>query len=207
MYAPRKNDFISRCYVWYFSYIFKRDFSKLNYTKLIVKDDEAMLVLANHFSWWDGFMLFQLNKLVFKKQFHVLVSSNDYQQIQYLKYFGAFAPESKGKDVVKTFQYAGALLDDPKNLVLIFPQGKMWSGHTTSIGFEKGVLQVINSSKKKFQIVFSVILSDYFNKRKPGAEAYLLNWQAEEYISLQLLKSEYNKHYDNSILKQSQKGS
>lgn len=207
MYAPRKNDFISKCYAWYFSYIFKRNFSKFSYNSLAIKDDEALLILANRFSWWDGFMLFQLNKKVFKKDFHVLVASNDYQQIKYLKYFGAFASESKGKDVVNTFQYAGSLLNDARNLVLIFPQGKMRSSHIKSISFEKGVLQVINASKKKFQIVFSVILTDYLNHRKPEAEAYLVNWQAEEYISLQLLKSEYNKHYDNAILKQSQKAS
>ena len=205
MHYPRKNDFISKCYAWYFGYIFKKDFSKLSYTKLAIKDDEAVLVLANRFSWWDGFMLFQLNKKVFKKQFNVLVTSSDYQQIKYLKYFGAFAPESKGKDVMSTLQYAGALLDDPKNLVLIFPQGKIRSSHSRSISFEKGVIQVINASKKKFQVVFSVILTDYLNKQKPEAEAYLTNWQAEEYISLQLLKSEFNKHYDNAILKQSAK--
>lgn len=205
MYVPRKNDFISKCYAWYFSYIFKRDFSGFKYTKLAVKQDEATLVLANRFSWWDGFMLFQLNKTVFKKQFHLLVTSSDYQQIKYLKYFGAFAPDSKGKDVVNTLQYAGALLDDPRNLVLIFPQGRIRSSHSRNINFEKGVIQVINASKKKFQIVFSVILTDYLAKRKPEVEAYLSNWQAEEYISLQLLKSEYNKHYDNAILKQSAK--
>lgn len=205
MHAPRKNDFISKCYTWYFSYILKKDFSGLNYNELTVNYDEAVLILANRFSWWDGFMLFQLNKKLFKKKFHVLVTSNDYQSINYLKYFGAFAPENKGKDVITTFQYAGNLLDDPRNLVLIFPQGKIRSSHTATVNFEKGVLQVINASKKKFQIVFSVILTDYFNHRKPDAQAYLINWQAEEYISLQLLKSEYNKHYDNSILKQSQK--
>jgi len=166
-----------------------------------------VLLLANRFSWWDGFMLFQLNRKVFKKQFHVLVTNNDYLQTSYLKYFGAFAPENKGKDVVKTFEYAGSLLDDPKNLVLIFPQGKIRSSHSASINFEKGVLQVINASKKKFQMVFSVVLTDYLHQQKPKAEAYLVNWQAEEYISLQLLKSEYNKHYDNSILKQTQKAS
>ena len=205
MYAPRKNDFISKCYAWYFGYIFKNNFSAFNYTKLTVREDEAVLLLANRFSWWDGFMLFHLNKKLFKKRFYVLVSSADYRHISYLKYFGAFAAESKGKDLVTTLHYAGSLLDDPRNLVLIFPQGKMQSSHAASINFEKGVLQVINASIKNFQVVFSVILTDYFNHRKPEAEAYLRHWEPEEYISLQLLKSEYNKHYDNSILKQSQK--
>ncbi|MEJ5994601.1 lysophospholipid acyltransferase family protein [Pedobacter sp. Du54] len=205
MYSPRKYGFISKCYAWYFDYIFKKYFSGFNYSDITIKQDEAVLVLANRFSWWDGFMLFQLNKKVFKKQFYILVASNDYQQINYLKYFGAFAPESKGKDVITTLHYAGSLLDDPKNLVLIFPQGKIRSSHTANINFEKGVLQIINASKKKFQVVFSAILIDYLQHRKPKAEAYLTPWEAEEYISLQLLKSEYNKHYENSISKQSQK--
>lgn len=207
MYAPRKNDFISKCYAWYFDVIFKKDFSAFNCPELTVKNDEAVLLLANRFSWWDGFIFYQLNKRIFKKQFYVLVTGSDYTQSSYLKYFGAFAAENKGKDLLTTLQYAGSLLDDPKNLVLIFPQGKMRSSHTTSINFEKGVLQVINASKKKFQLVFSVVLTDYFNHRKPEVSAYLKKWSVEEYISLQLLKSEYNKHYDNSILKQSQKAS
>ncbi len=205
MHYPRKNGLISKFYSWYFGYLFKSNFSKFNYNKLTFKEDRAILVLANRFSWWDGFMLFQLNKKIFKRQFHVLVTSSDYQNVSYLKYFGAFAPENKGKDVIETLTYAGFLLDDPKNLVLIFPQGKIKSSHSHSVSFEKGVVQVINASKKNFQLVFSVILTDYFNKQKPEADAYLHKWQAEEYISLQLLKSEYNKHYVNAISKQSQK--
>ncbi|MFA6275754.1 MAG: glycerol acyltransferase [Pedobacter sp.] len=207
MYHSRKNGFIFHCYSWYINYILKKDFSAFTHNQLVIKDDEAVLLLANRFSWWDGFMLFQLNKKVFKKQFHALVTTDDYKQLNYLKYFGCFAPENKGKDVLETLLYAGSLLDDPKNLVLIFPQGKIKSSYVDSIAFEKGVMQLINASKKKFQTVFSVILTDYFNNRKPIAKAYLASWQAEEYISLQLLKSEYNKHYDAAILKQTQKAS
>ncbi len=49
-------------------------------------------------------------------------------------------------------------------------------------------MQVINSSKKKFQIVFSVSLSDYYGRRKPTMNTYLRSWEAEEYMSLQLLE-------------------
>ena len=207
MYLPQKNGLIFKCYAWYIGYILKKDFSAFTHNDLAIKEDEAVLLLANRFSWWDGFMLFQLNKKVFKKQFHALVTTDDYEQLRYLKYFGGFASEKKGKDVLETLIYAGSLLDDPTNLVLIFPQGKIKSGHVDTIAFEKGVMQVVNASKKKFQTVFSVILIDYFNHRKPKAKAYLTTWQAEEYVSLQLLKSEYNKHYDKAILKQTQKAS
>ncbi|HWW41257.1 1-acyl-sn-glycerol-3-phosphate acyltransferase [Pedobacter sp.] len=204
MHQPRKNSIVQQVFSWYIDYLFKRDFSSYNYTTdLNVKEDEAILLLSNHFSWWDGFVMVYLNKRVFKKQFHVLVTGEDYKKQWFLKYFGGFAPEQKGKDVVETLLYAGHLLDDPLNLVLLFPQGKLHSGHVGSITFEKGIMQVLNASKKKFQVVFSATLCDYFNQRKPQMRTYLKEWEAEEYVSLQLLKSEYNKHYDHALKQQS----
>ncbi|RZK55572.1 MAG: hypothetical protein EOO87_07575 [Pedobacter sp.] len=79
--------------------------------------------------------------------------------------------------------------------------------HVNQIAFEKGIMQVLNASQKKFQTVFAVTLVDYFISRKPKAKTYLAKWQAEEYVSLQLLKSEFNKHYDSAVLKQTQKAS
>ncbi|WP_113654233.1 lysophospholipid acyltransferase family protein [Pedobacter namyangjuensis] len=207
MYLPRKNAFIYNFYSWYISYIINKNFCAFTNNKISINPNEAILLLANRFSWWDGYMLFQLNKRVLKKKFHVLVTAEDYQKTSYLKYFGAFAPEAKGKDLLETLTYAGQLLNDPQNLVLIFPQGKIRSIHVSQIAFEKGIMQVLNASQKKFQTVFAVTLVDYFNSRRPKAKTYLTKWQAEEYVSLQLLKSEFNKHYDNAVLKQTQKAS
>jgi 1-acyl-sn-glycerol-3-phosphate acyltransferase len=206
MLAPRKNGLIFSLYSRYFNYRLKKDFSSFT-SDIEVNESQAILLLANHMSWWDGIILFHLNQKLFKKQFHVLVTANDYIEVGYLKYFGAFASEKKGKDVLETLAYAGSLLDDPNNLLLIFPQGEIKSTHLKSIAFEKGIMQVVNASKKKFQTVFAVTLFDYFNERKPKVKTYLTSWLAAEYISLQLLKSEYNKHYDAAILNQSQKAS
>ncbi len=149
--------------------------------------------------------MFHLNKVVFKKEFHVLVTKEDYQRQRYLKYLGAFASEPKGKDVFETLTYAGQLLDDPKNLVLLFPQGRLYSSYVNNISFEKEVMHLINASKKKFQMVFSATLTNCFGKRKPKMKSYLCTWEAEEYISLQLLKREYNKHYTEAVHKQIKK--
>lgn len=199
MHRFKKNPFVLHFFSWYIAYLLRRDFSDYRFNKLEINDDEAVLLLANHFSWWDGFLMFQLNKLLFKKRFHVLITHQDYSRHWYLKYLGAFAAENNKKDVIETLIYAGELLNDPNNLVLIFPQGKSYTSHVRGINFEKGIMQVINSSKKKFQIIFSVSLSDYYGKRKPTMNTYLSSWEAEEYMSLQLLKSEYNKHYDYAV--------
>jgi hypothetical protein len=199
MYLPRKSPVLFKIFSWYIDQLIKRDFASYNFNRIPVKGDEAILLLSNHFSWWDGFLMFQLNRKSFNKKFYVLVTADDYEKYWYLKFLGAFAAVNKGKDVVETLTYAGGLLDDPDNLVLVFPQGKLYSSYTNSIVFEKGVMQIINASKKKFQIVFAATLTDYFDRRKPSIKTSLRNWEAEEYVSLQLLKSEYNKHYEQAI--------
>jgi len=204
MYRPRKNTFIHKFFSWYIQFIVDKDFAAFNYENIELKKDSSVLVLANHFSWWDGFLIFYINKKVFKKQFHVLVNAENYSKVSFLKYLGAFAAEHSGKDVLETLNYAGKLLDSPDNLILVFPQGKLHSNHLKNITFEKGVMQMINASQKKINIVFAATFIDYFSKRKASAYIYLQNWENEEYISLQLLKSAYNKHYDNSVVKQTQ---
>lgn len=134
----------------------------------------------------------------------MLVNAENYDKVGFLKYLGAFASNNKGKDIIETLNYAGSLLDDPQNLVLIFPQGKLVSNHIKSINFEKGVMQIINASQKNTNIVFAASFTDYFSRRKASVYTYLQSWETEEYVSLQLLKSAYNKHYDQSVVKQTQ---
>ncbi|MFD2284512.1 glycerol acyltransferase [Pedobacter petrophilus] len=204
MYHPRKNNLIYRFFSWYIEYIIKKDFASLKYNNIDIKANASILILANHFSWWDGFFIFYINKKFFKKQFHVLVNAENYGKVGFLKYLGAFAAAHTGKDVLGMLNYAGQLLDDKNNLVLIFPQGKLHSNHLKNITFEKGVMQIIKSSQKRLNIIFAATFVDYFSTRKPTAHTYLQNWESEEYMSLQLLKSAYNKHYDQSVVKQTQ---
>jgi hypothetical protein len=203
MYRPKENKLVFIFFTWYIKFIIKKDFSNFSFDKSEYNTNKSILLLSNHFSWWDGFFIFYINKLYFKKQFHVLVSGENYNKVGFLKYLGAFAPATKGKDIIETLKYAGDLLNDPNNLVLVFPQGKLQSNHIKNIAFEKGIMQIINSSQKQMEVVFSASFIDYFSKRKPSVYTYLQKWDTEEYISLQLLKSSYNKHYEQSILKQS----
>jgi len=71
----------------------------------------------------------------------------------------------------------------------------------SSIGFEKGIMQVFNASKKKFQVLFFATLMNN-STRKLSLKTEFKSWDGGEYMSLQLLKSEYNKHYQETIRNQ-----
>ena len=183
---------------WYIARIIKSDFHKLGFRNVAFDNNRAILLLANHFSWWDGFFMYQLNKLYFKKKFHVMISEDNYKKVWFLKYMGAFPVRKNSKGLIQSLEYGGHLLNESGNLVLIFPQGKLYSSHSRDINFEKGLINLINSSDRKFQYVFAATFVDYFENRKPSVCCYLNTWEGAEFTSLQLIKSAYNKHYEIS---------
>jgi hypothetical protein len=202
MIKPKSNSIIFTFFSWYISKIIGKDFADFHHNNVPFEKNKAILLLANHFSWWDGFLIFHLNKIYFKKKFHVMVLQDTAEKVKFLKYLGAFSVQKNAKSIVKSLDYAGELLDNPENLVLIFPQGELHSAHVSTISFEKGVTRIISASKKQFQYIFAAVLIDYFDKRKPTVTTHLQNWEAQEYASLQVIKSAYNKHYENAIKQQ-----
>ncbi|HEX7366876.1 MAG TPA: lysophospholipid acyltransferase family protein [Pelobium sp.] len=204
MIKPKSNKVIYAFFAWYIERIIKKDFSSFAYNKIDFQSDKSILLLANHFSWWDGFLVFHLNKIYFKKKFHVMVLEETAKKVGFLKYLGAFSIQKNAKSLIESLEYAGQLLDNPENLVVIFPQGQLHSLHSKTISFEKGISRIINASQKSFNYVFAVILTDYFDKRKPTLKIALKNWEAPEFTSLQTIKSAYNKHYEASLTQQSE---
>jgi len=204
MIKPKANKIIYAFFSWYIERIIKKDFSGFEYNKINFDAQKAILLLSNHFSWWDGFLIFHLNKIYFKKKFHVMVLEDTVKKVGFLKYMGAFSIQKNAKSLIESLEYAGQLLNDPENLVLIFPQGQLHSLHSKTVSFEKGISRIVNASQKTFEYVFAVILTDYFGKRKPNLKIALKSWESPEFASLQVIKSAYNKHYEASLNQQSE---
>lgn len=204
MYLPRQNKLVYAFFSWYIKRIIRSDFERFEYNPIELDPNRSILLLANHFSWWDGFFLFYLNRIFLRKRFYIMAIEENYKRLWFLKYLGAFSLRKNSRSVIETLEYAGKLLNDPNNVVVIFPQGKLHSSQTDEIHFEKGLINLINSSDKTFQYLFVVMLSDYFQHRKPTLTCYLQSWEGAEFTSLQLIKSEFNKHYTESRKQQNQ---
>jgi len=202
MLESRRNKIIYHFFSWYINRIIKSDFEELKFNRIEFDKGRSILLLANHFSWWDGFLMFQINRLYFRKNFHVMITEENYRKVWFLKYLGSFSVKKNSRSVIETLEYAGNLLNDSENLVLLFPQGRLYSGHVEQVQFQKGLMNLINASSRKFQYIFAAGFADYFEHRKPVLTCYLQNWEGAEFTSLQLIKSAYNKHYETSRQKQ-----
>jgi hypothetical protein len=68
-------------------------------------------LLANHFSWWDGFLMYYINQQVLKKRFHVMVIEETVQKVSFFKYVGAFSVSKNSRDMLASLDYAAELIE------------------------------------------------------------------------------------------------
>ncbi len=123
--------------------------------------------------------------------------------LKYVRYGGAFSINKKSKGMLESLDYAAELLDDPQNLVLIFPQGKLYSNFVNEINFEKGIMKIIQKAEGSFQLLFATTFIQYFKHKKQSVTVYL---KQEEYTgkNFEDIKNAYQKHYENTKLQQTE---
>lgn len=196
MIYPKQNRFISWFFNGYIKRAIKKNFQSVNFNNIEVEGAKSILLLANHFSWWDGFILYYLNAKLLKKKFHIMVIKGTMQQVKFFKYLGAFSVSKNSRTVVDALAYAAKLLNDPQNLVVIFPQGKLYSNFITKVNFEKGVIKVVKQAGDKFQLITAAAFVENFNHKKPVVKVYLQTLPHAKFESIAELNDIYQQHYN-----------
>lgn len=187
---------------WYLQKILKSDFHKIRYDQDFPFDpNKSVLFIGNHFSWWDGFFTYYLKIKLFKKDFNVMMLEDELRKRILFSYAGVYSIKRKSDTVQESLDYTCELLENPKNLVLMFPQGKIESFHLEKVKFEKGLTYVLENAKN-FQLVYSCVLTDYFSRRKPVANIYLKQVPLDKTYTIEELEELYNQHYIESKTKQ-----
>jgi 1-acyl-sn-glycerol-3-phosphate acyltransferase len=103
---------------------FRRNFHSIrvfgDFTNLPTK----VILVSNHLSWWDGFLLLYLTEHLLKRTFYVAMLERELSSRKFLRWLGAFSinPESSRRSV----RYIDSLITNPWPLaVALFPQGEI----------------------------------------------------------------------------------
>jgi 1-acyl-sn-glycerol-3-phosphate acyltransferase len=178
--------------------IVRRQFHEIVFDAIAADKNRSLLLIANHFSFWDGLILYYVNEKLLKKKFHVMMGEETAKSINVLKYVGAFTILKNSREVLQSLDYAAKLLNDSQNMVLIFPQGKLYSNFVTNIHFEKGIIRMMKQAQGKFQFIFSATFIQYFKHKKPTATVYLKS-ETENYADkgIDQLTGAYQQYYDS----------
>ncbi|GAA4097219.1 1-acyl-sn-glycerol-3-phosphate acyltransferase [Mucilaginibacter panaciglaebae] len=194
MIYPRKNIVIKTSVELYLRWITARYFSRINFNTIPIDKGKSILLIGNHFSFWDAIVLYHINRIFFKKKFHVMILEETAIKETPLTYLGAFSVNRGSRDIVESLSFASSLLNTPNNLVLIFPQGKLYSNMIEEIPFERGVMNIIKKASN-FQLVFAATFIENFNNFKPVANVHLKPESGTGFKDIDALQLAYQQHY------------
>jgi 1-acyl-sn-glycerol-3-phosphate acyltransferase len=193
-----KKNFLTQAILHvYTQSLIRRTFHEFLFNTIEIDRDKSILLVANHFSFWDALIMYKVNRMMLKKKFHVMVREDTTIHLHQLKYGGAFSVNKNSRDMLESLNYAAELLNDPKNLVLIFPQGKLHSNFVEQVHFEKGLGRIIEKAGETFQLIFAATFIQYFRSKKPSITVYLSR-QEHAGKTLEELQNAYQQHFDRS---------
>ncbi|MGZ3822866.1 MAG: lysophospholipid acyltransferase family protein [Mucilaginibacter sp.] len=175
MIPARRVKWMSNWFAKYMRYRMGRAFNQIVVIPFEPKPGHSILLLCNHFSWWDGFFGNYLAYWHLKRKLYIMMQQDHLEKRWLFNYFGGFSIEKGSRETVKSLQYAADLLNDPENLVVVFPQGELISNHATEVIIEKGIDKLIKHVKGPCQVVYSCVLIDYFESLKPSAYFHLFD--------------------------------
>lgn len=175
MIPARRVALFSNWFAVYMRFRMRMFFNRLVVTPFKPKEEHSVLLLCNHFSWWDGLWGNYLAYWHLKRKLYIMMQEDHLQKRMLLNLFGGFSINRSSREMVKSLQYASGLLDNPENLVVVFPQGALISNHTEEIVVERGIEILIKNIKGPCQIVYSCALIDYFESLKPSVFFHLFD--------------------------------
>ncbi len=163
----------------YSAWLLRLYFRKVQYKGNIVDEGKPVLVISNHFSWFDGFIQLQLNNKFLFRKYHIMMLEGQLRKHLFLRAGGCFSISKGKKGVVESLKYSIDILRDKKNLLVLFPQGEIQSMHTQPLEFEKGIGYILKELGDTIQVVFNVNLVDYHSRRKPVLRVYFKTYTGE----------------------------
>lgn len=148
-------------------------FDSVKYEGTYEEKGLPILMIANHFSFYDGFIQILLNLKIFKRRLHFMMLEKELRKNMQLTKLGACSIVKGKRSSLESLAYAVEILQKKENLFLFFPQGKIQSVHTRNFTFEKGLLSyILKKAKNEFQLVFNINLINYGTNLRPDLCVY-----------------------------------
>ena len=111
MIPARHTRFHTCFFRWYTEIRLKRNFSRIIVHHPIPDiTSKPLLIIGNHYSWWDGFFILWLNNRFWHKKFHVMMLEEQLRQNMILNKTGAFSIRRGSRDALESLKYANGIL-------------------------------------------------------------------------------------------------
>lgn len=179
-------------------------FKKIHFIGDFVDSNSPILLISNHFSWWDGFIQLQLNNKFLHRKFHVIMLEEQLKKFMILNKAGCFSVKKNSRDIMESLKYCNQLLNDKNNILLIFPQGETQSLYTDEFKFENGLNYILKHQISDIQIIFNINLIDYFSDAKPSLSVYYKQIRISKTTNINEIELQFNSYAKECKLNQNE---
>ncbi len=197
-YIKRYVKFIS----WYLTMRINRHFKSVHIQGSLEVTDAPLLAIANHFSFWDGFLVQYLNLKRIHKRFYYMMMEEQLKKRMFLNKSGGFSISKDPREMIESINYAASLCNDANNVVLIFPQGLIETKYRFPFHFEKGVEAILKRSSGNARILFIANMIEYYSEARPSLYIYYELPELGNQPGREVIEDAYNEFFAKCIAKQ-----
>lgn len=169
MLEANHSKFAEKIFDFYLRRLLTKSFNSIHLIGEIPKKSGKPIILApNHSTWWDGFFVYLLNKVYFKKKFHIMILEQQLRKYKFFLKLGGFSiDKSSPKTVLRSMKYSANLIKN-ENLIVIFPQGELLPNHIRPLGFKNGINKIVEMSGHRPLILPLSMKIEFLKEQKPS---------------------------------------
>ena len=126
---------------------------------------------------------------------------------KFLSKIGAYSIKKKTRGVIESIKYTKELLEDPDNLVVVYPQGEITSLYQHDISFQKGIFSMFKNNDftnnaVHYQLIMAATMIDFASNPKPTVMINLKEYDMSKSLNAEEIEKKYQAFYRNAILGQ-----
>lgn len=161
---------------------------------------KSILITPNHFSWWDGFFVYWLNKNLVKRKLYVMMLEEQLKRYWFFQKVGCFSIDlNDNRKMIISLKYSIDLLSKTGNLVTLYPQGEIQPFNKSNIELKDGVSFLAKSCFTEFQILPIAFKIDFTKEKLPVIFGRFGNVLSSKQVAIypQLYKEEFINNLNN----------
>lgn len=201
MIPSRHTEPVNTLLGWYVRRKMRRQFGEIRIHADGPAPEHSVLLIGNHFSWWDGFFALEANDRFFRKRMHVMMLEEQLRSRRFLRLAGAFSIAPGQRSALKSLGFASALLRRVGQLVVVFPQGELSSLYRQPLIFQKGWHRLVGDTTNEKGLWFMVTLPAYGSLPKAGIDIFLQPAAAQDRVDADAVERGFNRFLQECIEK------
>lgn len=201
---------------WYIDRLMRKNFNSfvLLGEQPVPSPDKAILATPNHISWWDGFFIDRMRRVLFpEKKLYLMMLEEQLLKYPFFNKVGAFGIDlGKPKKVLDALRYTAQVLEQPENLAVVYPQGEIESQELPVLSQKPGITKIAEFAGKEFLLMPVFFKIMYKDQPKPelfsavytplgsGQAAGYREYFQESYMNFRALCERYYKTGEGTVV-------